>query len=100
MSQYDIRAASVLKPNDVQTEHYYTVGTNDVIASQTLKLTPHEYDFRDRDTENYLAWIKNVTRRGFAPTITVFMNHWFFYHDSDPAAGYFDYDHIVSVRAS
>ncbi len=25
------------------------------------------------------------------------MNHWLFYHDDDPAAGYFDYDHIVSV---
>ena len=38
-------------------------------------------------------------RRGYAPTITVFMNQYMFYGISDPNAGYPDYDHIVSATS-
>ena len=56
-----------------------------------------EWDFKDRSvghTESYLGWVKSMVRRGYVPTITVFMNQYLFYGTIDPNAGYPDYDHI------
>lgn len=95
MSQYDVREAAVLRPANVQTEHFYSVGLNDQIASRTLRLNPIEYDWGQvgstNSTEDYLAWIKQMTRSGYAPTITVYMNHFLFYHSNDPNDGYHEY---------
>ena len=38
-----------------------------------------------------------MIRKGYAVTICVYMNHYLFYLNTDPDAGYYDYDHIVTL---
>ena len=107
LSQYDVREIAAVCPSNVQVcqvqeKRYYLVGTNDQRASNLLKLEAIEYDSKDvspSHTKKYLGWIKAMLRRGFAPTITVFMNQYMFYGSLDINAGYPDYDHIVSATS-
>ena len=77
---------------------YYLVGTNDQRTTEKINLNCIEFDGRNNiGVENYLAWIKKMTRAGYAVTITVYMNYYLFYGNVDPNAGEYNYDHIVSV---
>jgi len=96
MSQFDVRDISTLKSGTQQT--YYLVGENDQLASKNLKLSAIEYDHDVYDSKAYLAWVKTMVRKGYAVTITVFMNNYLFYGMTNPDAGFPDYDHIVSVE--
>ncbi len=98
-SQYDIR--------DIATGsqlEYYLVGENDMNTTRQLKLSGIEYpiactlDLQQTCSKDYLAWAKNMTRRGYAVTITVYMNYYMFYGNTNPLAGEPDYDHIVSIE--
>jgi hypothetical protein len=93
LSQYDAR--------DVATgsqQKYYLVGSNDQETSTKLGLGSIEFDSRSNiGAENYLAWVKKMTRQGYAVTITVYMNYYLFYGITNSDAGEYDYDHIVSV---
>lgn len=91
-SQYDVRDVST---GDQQ--QFYLVGDNDEVTSKKLNLNYIEWDHTIRDTTKYLAWVKQMTRSGYAVTITVFMNYYEFYGMTDKTAGEMDYDHIVSV---
>lgn len=85
-----------------QTDNFYLVGTNDQRAAKLLRLDAIEFphpDLSDGHTDKYLAWVKSMVRRGYAPTITVFMNQYLFYGELNPNAGYPDYDHIVSATS-
>ena len=92
-SQYDAR--------DIATgsqQTYYLIGTNDQDTSKKVGLGSIEFDSRNNiGAENYLAWVKKQVRQGYAITITVYMNYYLFYGMTDPSAGEYDYDHIVSV---
>lgn len=97
MSQYDVRDVAVIAPRDKQMR-WYSVGTNDQLASHKLKLTFEEFDcYSYKSTEDYYAWIKRMTRKGYAVTFCVFMNHYLFYGIKDETYGYHFYDHIVSI---
>jgi len=101
-SQYDVRAIAAISPVTPQQDNFYLVGTNDLRASKLLKLNAVEFphpDLSQGHTDKYLAWVKSMIRRGYAPTITVLMNQFLFYGDTDPNAGYPDYDHIVSATS-
>jgi len=56
------------------------------------------YDNANHDVKQYLAWLKQMVRKGYAVTMTVLMNHCLFYGNCDePTAGCVGYDHIVSL---
>jgi hypothetical protein len=97
LSQYDVRAIAGKNKNNVQTTTQYLVGVNDQYAAEELRLNAIEYSSKDTSPENYLSWVKKMTRQGYAVTITVFMNYYQFYGITDPSAGDSEYDHIVSV---
>jgi hypothetical protein len=73
-SQYDLR--------DITTGDQlkqYLVGVNDQRAANKLSLNCIEFDGKaNMGVENYLAWIKSMTRAGYAVTITVYMNEYLF----------------------
>lgn len=99
-SQYDIRDIAAVSNQNVQTQDFYLVGTNDQRTADLIKLNAIEFDHRDYSeshTETYLAWIKAMTRKGFPVTMTVFMNYYLYYGITKADAGDPIYDHIVSV---
>jgi hypothetical protein len=102
-SQYDIRDIAVVDPVDKQSGgHWYSIGQNDQATTTKVGLTGIEYaddrvDKRYSDARDYVAWMKQMFRQGYAVTICVYMNHYQFYGVTDPEAGYYDYDHIVTV---
>jgi hypothetical protein len=100
LSQYDLREIAALTPRNVQTSQSYLVGLNDIQTAGKIRLDATEYEYsRDSTTEDYLVWIKNVTRSGFAVTMTIYMNQYRFYGLTNPEAGDVNYDHIVSIHS-
>ena len=104
MSQYDVRdissrTSTLGNPEKPQQTAYYLVGSNDVSASDDLKLASVPYDHSVRDAKSYLAWVKQMVRKGHTVTIAVYMNYYLFYGITIPEAGEWDYDHIVSVSS-
>jgi len=101
MSQWDVRAISVLRPEATQycSQCWYSIGVNDQIASTKMRLTFDEFPSYapTSTTKEYYLWLKKMTRAGNAVTMTVYMNHNQFYGSKDPEAGFHFYDHIVSV---
>lgn len=98
LSQYDMRdiaTGSQLK--------YYLVGENDEATAVSLRLNHSEYpntcvpDKQQTCSKIYLAWVKAMARRGYAVTLALYMNYYYFYGDTSPTAGQVDYDHIVSL---
>jgi len=100
-SQWDVRDISVLYGPRNNQQHWYSVGTNDQIASTKLRLQFREFPSFDpsSSTESYMVWLKEMTKAGHAVTMTVFMNHYLFSGgiNKDPTYGFHYYDHIVSV---
>jgi hypothetical protein len=100
-SQWDVRDISVLFDPRNDQQHWYSVGTNDQIASTKLRLKFNEFPSYDpaSTTKTYYLWLKEQTKAGNAVTITVFMNHYLFSGgvNKDPTTGFHYYDHIVSV---
>ena len=127
-SQYDIRDIAVIYPTDKKQSggHWYSIGENDQLTSDKVRLGSIEYtdnhaDKRKADVTDYIAWMKSMTRKGYAVTviryiiwlfredllkinkiepelqICIYMNHYLFYGNTDPDAGYKEYDHIVSI---
>ena len=95
LSQYDVRALAAKSTKNVQTNTQYLVGVNDQHCATNVRLNSIEYS--GKTTNEYLAWAKKMIRQGYAVTITVYMNHYLFYGQTDPSAGDDEYDHIVSV---
>ena len=97
-SQYDIRDIAVIDPVNKQSGgHWYSIGVNDQFTSEKVRLTSLEYP-SGASTEDYIIWMKKLLRKGYAVTICVYMNHYLFYLETDPEAGYKEYDHIVTLR--
>jgi hypothetical protein len=101
MSQWDVRDVSVLYDPRNDQQHWYSVGTNDQIASTKLRLNFNEFPSYDpkSTTQQYYLWLKEQTKNGAAVTMCVFMNHFLFSggKNDDPEYGFHYYDHIVSV---
>jgi len=100
-SQWDIRDIAVLYDPRNNQQHWYSVGTNDQIASTKLRMQFVEFPSYDASssTEKYFGWLKQMTKAGHAVTMTVFMNHYLFSGgiNKDTTYGFHFYDHIVSV---
>ena len=97
-SQYDVREIAAATENNVQTSTEYLVGVNDEYAAKNLRLAAIEFDSTQAgNADGYLAWLKKMTRSGYVPTLTVYMNYYMFYGSTNPSAGDAEYDHIVSV---
>jgi hypothetical protein len=95
LSQYDMRDIATGAQADE-----YLVGVNDESAAKKVKLQHIEFDGKTNiGTDNYLAWIKTMARKGYAVTISVYMNYYLFYGMTSPTAGDAEYDHIVSVSS-
>lgn len=100
LSQYDVRdiSSKYYKVNtNPQENTQYLVGENDEYTANALRLQYEEYNHKDNDVKDYLAWVKKYTRLGYPVTICVYMNYYLFYGISLKDAGDPDYDHIVSV---
>ena len=102
ISQYDFRDiaskySTLGDPSKPQQTQFYLVGENDQEASSAVKLNSIEYDHSIRNAQEYLAWCKKMITKGHTITITVYMNYYLFYGTTDPNAGEWDYDHIVSI---
>jgi hypothetical protein len=99
-SQYDVREIAAAYQTNAQTDTEYLVGVNDQFAAKNLRLNTIEFDSSTPGNANgYLAWLKSMTRSGYAPTLTVYMNYYKFYGSTNPDAGDAEYDHIVSVSS-
>ena len=100
LSQYDLRDIAV----GTQRKEYL-VGVNDASTAKHVKMNYTTYPntceapgkTNGTCSHEYLAWVKAMTRRGYAVTITVFLNNYLFYGNTNPNAGDDEYDHIVSV---
>lgn len=101
-SQFDVRA---LASGNQRVE--YLLGVNDVATAGKLKLKhiaypntclPDATATSRRCSNLFLAWIKAMTRRGYAVSFAVYTNSYLFDGLSNPNAGSSEYDHIVSVN--
>jgi hypothetical protein len=77
-SQYDVRDISArVRTDQLQEKQYYLIGVNDEEASEKLRLGYIEYPSSElTGAEQYLSWVKTMMRKGYAVTITVFMNYY------------------------
>jgi hypothetical protein len=48
------------------------VGGNDMLTAKRLRLTAIEYPDETIDSRVYLAWVKKMTRAGYAVTICIY----------------------------
>jgi hypothetical protein len=89
--------ANKKKNNNPQTSCQLLLGVNDQHAATAMRLDTIQWDNSNRDTENFLVWIKEMIANGFPVIIGVYMNKYLFYGINDSSAGDADYDHIVLV---
>lgn len=97
LSQYDARAAADHAPQN-RYRSQLLLGENDLHAAQTMHLNAIEWNRRtERNTAEFLAWVKSNALLGRPVAIGIYMNQYRFYHDRNPKAGSPQYDHIVPV---
>jgi hypothetical protein len=96
ISQYDSRIAACDTKSQSRCE--MLLGVNDQSAATKMHLTSSEWGtVKQRNTEDFLVWVKQNVLRGYPVIIGVYMNYYKFYDVSTPSAGDADYDHIVPV---
>ena len=98
LSQYDARA--VASPNIRQSlpDSQLLLGVNDVAAAKRMHLTAVPFNTaQQKTTAQFLTWVKTNVTAGYPVVIGVYTNEYRFEGDTDPNAGYDEYDHIVPV---
>lgn len=75
----------------------FNTPTKNIFETPKRSLLALEFPSSGATSQEYLAWIKQMTRKGYAVTICVYMNYYLFYNISKSNAGDNEYDHIVSV---
>lgn len=98
-SQYDARIiADNMKPtSSPQTRTQFLIGVNDEYSAQQMKLNYISWNNRNRDTNAFLLWMKQMWFQGYPVTFGVYTNEYLFYGKTDTSAGDSEYDHIVYV---
>lgn len=98
-SQYDVRdIASGFDPSsDPQIDGEFLLGYNDQYTVSQLKLNFTTWDNENRNTSEFLLWIKNNVYSGYIVTIGVYTNEYLFYCNHNNGAGDPEYDHIVTI---
>ena len=96
ISQYDVRA--LISRGAPQNKCQLLVGINDHLAISKLHLNSITWNtVAEQDTDQFVAWIKQMVVKGYPVSIGVYMNQYRFNGDTNPHAGDPDYDHIVPV---
>lgn len=98
LSQYDTRA--IASPNIRQSlpDSQLLLGVNDVAAAKKMHLTAVPFNTaQQKTTAQFLTWVKTNVTAGYPVVIGVYTNELRFDGDTDPNAGYDEYDHIVPV---
>jgi hypothetical protein len=96
LSQYDSRAAAC--KTTAQNRCQMLLGENDETAAGLMHFNSEEFKtVAERDTNDFLVWVKqNVVAQKYV-IIGVYTNECTFYNDCTATAGDADYDHIVPV---
>lgn len=96
ISQYDVR--EVAGKNAPQNETQLLLGVNDQYAASQMHLNAVAWDTaKEKNTHQFLQWVKQNVIQGYPVAIGVFTNEYLFYGHLDPSAGDDAYDHIVCV---
>jgi hypothetical protein len=98
LSQYEARA--IASPHFLQsdTRSQLLVGVNALSAAKKMHLKAVEWDgSSERDTGQFLKWVKKNVVKEYPVAIGVYMNEYLFEGKDKPCSGHPDYDHIVSV---
>ncbi len=96
VSQFDARATVC----DTQDQCQILVGNNDSNAAKQLHLNFIEWNAaEEKNTPDFLAWVKQNVIKGYPVAIGIYTNEYIFYGKTSPEAGDPEYDHIVPVFA-
>lgn len=96
ISQYEARAIAI--KNRPQYKGQLLLGVNDVDAAKKMHLKSVEWNTnKERNTKQFLAWVKTNVVKGYPVAIGIFTNEFLFYGKTNPNAGDDLYDHIVPV---
>jgi hypothetical protein len=96
MSQYEARICAIGKTP--QDEGELLLGVNDLRAAAKMHLRAEEWNGRrQKNSAQFLRWVRNHVLRGHPVAIGVFNNEYQLYGKTNPDAGHHGYDHIVPV---
>jgi len=97
-SQYKARSLASPGISQARPSSQLLLGVNDVRAATAMHLETIAWNTaRQRNTREFLLWIKSQVLQGHPVAIGLFMNQYLFYGDKTRNAGDPDYDHIVPV---
>jgi hypothetical protein len=96
ISQYEARICAIGKTP--QDEGELLLGVNDLRAAAKMHLRAEEWNGRrQKNSAQFLRWVRNHVLRGHPVAIGVFNNEYQLYGKTNPNAGHHGYDHIVPV---
>lgn len=96
ISQYEARVCAIGKTP--QDEGELLLGVNDLRAAAKMHLRAEEWNgSRQKNSAQFLRWVRNHVLRGHPVAIGVFNNEYQLYGNTNPDAGHHGYDHIVPV---
>lgn len=97
-SQYTARSLASPGVPQSKSSSQLLLGVNDASAAKAMKLEAVAWNTRrQKNSTEFLAWVKGQVVDGHPTIIGVFTNEYRFYGDRKPNAGDPDYDHIVPV---
>jgi hypothetical protein len=96
MSQYTARAIAL--KNKPQTSGQLLLGVNAKYAASKMHLKSIQWKTaKEKNTNEFLAWVKHNVAKGYPVIIGIYTNEYLFYGKQNPDAGDPLYDHIVPV---
>ncbi|MBA3722909.1 MAG: C39 family peptidase [Parachlamydiaceae bacterium] len=96
LSQYDAR--KIAGKNALQNKTQLLLGINDKYAASQMHLNSIEWNTsKEKNTKQFLTWVKKNVLKGYPVAIGIYTNEYLFYGKTNPNAGDPDYDHIVPV---
>jgi hypothetical protein len=100
VSQYKARNAASDGVPQSRRGSQLLLGVNDTHAAAALHLNALEWNTAaEKNTNAFLAWVRDNVELGYPVTIGVYTNEYRFYGKTAPRAGDPSYDHIVPVTA-
>jgi hypothetical protein len=98
ISQYEARALASPGIPQSQYNSQLLIGVNDQVAAAAMHLNAVEWNRqKQKNTNQFLAWVTRYVSAGYPVAIGVFVNEFLFYGNTDPQAGSTTYDHVVPV---
>lgn len=98
VSQYKVRAIASKNTPQYFKKSQLLLGVNDHYAASQMHLNSTEWNTdSEKNTPQFLAWVKKNVLLGYPVAIGVYTNEYLFYGIKNPYDGDADYDHIVLV---